>query len=182
MKYLLFAAVFSFVALPTANLKAFSDPNGTFTITLPETWFLKVEETDGTTEQVFVSVEELKSDSDKFSTGITLVKATNLSATYPNMTDPERIVAKWYAGNKAQSGSFFRYEETSLKEASLAGYKGFKAELLIQTTESEPLAKSVQYTLAKGDNLLLVVAESTVEDWPTYEGALMAGVKSLVVK
>jgi len=162
----------------------FSTPDNTVRITLPASWSTKFID-DGKTLNWFVSLERVRSDTDMFSTGVTIHWIRRISESFKldGNTDAPFLVGFWETYNENRPGvvrPFYRKRlDTTRFQRGDEWWGTIIMEELQLTADSHRLRK-YGAIVARKNELFLCTMECPIENWPLYEQRFKKAFESIV--
>jgi len=160
------------------SLNTFSNPEKTVSIDLPADWHLQHNKEDRVM-QMFISLEELVSDTTLFEIGATISKVEQVSKSYPSLITDHKIVIEWYTAYKRNGYDYIEFEEVDLQEVTIGEYKGLRSELIFRKNQFSKKIHLLQFVLAHDNNLLSVSLESPTKTWDDYKDTFEKAIASM---
>lgn len=139
------------------DFKKFESKSKGISIELPKNWNYKSID-DGKTEQMFVSLEKIKKETDMYTVGVAFTKISRFSQSF-NVQNDDQIVPLWTYALKKQYESYHVFKPLTEKQCSIGDYRGVLSEYEFQPQAGIASIHVWQMTLAHSDNLVSITFE-----------------------
>lgn len=147
-----------FIPPEKIKYKDFKDSWGTFSLKVPENWYI-IEKNYLDYNEVIVTPEKIKSDSDYYNVGIRLSFNRNMFKNY-NVKTPDDIINFWRGSMEKNSKDYSYYQYLQQKLFTKGGYTGRLFETLVQINPSTTTLRFYELALAKEDVLFFAFFQS----------------------
>jgi tetratricopeptide (TPR) repeat protein len=139
------------IPIEEINFIKFTDSLNYFSVNIPSNW--KIFQKIGTDfEEVLITPENIKSDTDFYYVGIRLSFNWNMSKNYNAKTSGE-IIEFWRGSVEKNANNYYNYRYLQQKLFNRGEYSGNMFETLVQYWQNSPLLQCYELALAKEDIL-----------------------------
>lgn len=140
-----------FISPEKIKYKDFRDSLGTFSLKVPENWYI-IEKNYLDYNEVIITPEKIKSDSDYYNVGIRLSFNRNMFRNY-NVKTPDDIINFWRGSMEKNSKDYSYYQYIQQKLFTKSGYTGRLFETLVQIHPNTTTLRFYELALSKEDVL-----------------------------
>lgn len=140
-----------FISPEKIKYKDFNDSLGTFSLKVPENWYI-IEKNYLDYNEVIITPEKIKSDSDYYAVGIRLSFNRNMFKNY-NVKTPDDIINFWRGSMEKNSKDYSYYQYIQQKLFTKGGYTGRLFETLVQINPNTTTLRFYELALSKEDAL-----------------------------
>jgi len=129
----------------------FTDSLNSFSINIPSNWKV-FQKTGADFEEILITPENIKSDTDFYFVGVRLSFNWNMSKNY-NVKTPGEIIEFWRGSIEKNANNYYNYRYLQQKLFNRGEYSGNMFETLVQYWQNSPLLQCYELALAKADTL-----------------------------
>lgn len=147
-----------FIPPEKIKYKNFKDSLGTFSLKVPDNWYI-FEKNFLDYNEIIITPEKIKSDSDYYNVGIKLSFNKNMSHNY-NVKTPEEIIGFWMGSIEKNSKDYSYYQYIQQKLFTRGKYIGRLFETLVQINPNTTPLHFYELALAKEDVLFFAFFQS----------------------
>jgi tetratricopeptide (TPR) repeat protein len=166
-----------------ARDSVYATPGGKVKLTLPASWSTKHVD-DEKTMNWFISLEPIQSDSDMYSTGVSVRWIRWMSASFPKLTDEKNtstIVKFWRDFEKLQQIDPYKRTVLDSSAITIGAWKGEMLTIRMQLFEQSYELMKIDIALARKDEVLTIVMECPARYWPVYVERFKRALKTAVL-
>ncbi|MBN9399766.1 MAG: hypothetical protein J0I17_06265 ['Candidatus Kapabacteria' thiocyanatum] len=162
----------------------FSTPDGTVRISLPASWSTRLID-DGKTLNWFISLEPVKTETDMFSTGVSIhwIRKVSESFKLDGQTDAPFLVGFWAGYSENMPNTIHPFYRKQLDTIAIERGEEWWGRIVMEdrqlTADSHKLRK-YGAIIARKDELFLCSMECPMENWPLYEDRFKKAFESIV--